>query len=207
MKKHLLVFTAILTLIITTAKSQTVAPGPVERRLADNICSSLSKLDLSKITTKSEAVKAYTSCVMAHADMLPDLAAEKKVDMTDQAAMRLVGIELGKDLMKQNCKYFLQLSTAMAKKEDSEEAATSSTLGTFKRIDLKGFNYIVIKDDQDTEKSFLWFGNFPGSEKFIKTPALLLNKKLKITWAPKEVYMPEAKGYYTIKEILRVDFL
>ena len=34
----------------------------------------------------------------------------------------------------------------------------------------------------------------------------LTGKNLKITWEEIEVYLPQVKGYYKVKEITRVDF-
>ena len=190
--------------IFFTAKAQT-ANGPMEQRMTDSLCKCLVGIDNAKITTKAQAVAAYTGCVQKNADLLPDLADEKKVDMTNTTAMRVVGIDLAKNLMKQKCDAFMKLSTAMAQKDVEDEPSFST--GTFKRVDLKGFNYIVITDGAGSEKSFLWLRQFPGSEK-LQVPAVqLINKKLKITWRELEVYLPQAKGYYKVKEISAVELL
>ncbi|MBD1366780.1 hypothetical protein IDJ77_23415 [Mucilaginibacter sp. ZT4R22] len=202
MKKYLLL--CILWGIFFTAKAQT-AIGPIEQRMTDSLCKCLVRLDVSKITTKQQAVSAYTGCVQQNANLLPDLADEKKVDMTDQVAMRAIGIDLGKNLMKQKCDAFMKLSTAMVQKE-AEDAGNFSD-GTFKRIDSRGFNYIVISDRTGSEKSFLWLRQFPGSEKLQTPAAQLTGKKMKITWQEMEVYLPQAKGYYKVKEITAVEFL
>ncbi|MEO6633843.1 MAG: hypothetical protein ABIN13_19020, partial [Mucilaginibacter sp.] len=59
----------------------------------------------------------------------------------------------------------------------------------------------------NSEKSFLWLREFPGSDKFMNSPAQLKGKKLKVTWHEMEVYLPQAKGYYKVKEITAIDFL
>lgn len=205
MKKNLLLFTIIFMIMCRVVHAQMATPGPVEQRMTDSLCKSLARLDISKITTKEEAVKAYTECVMAHADLLPDLAAERKVDMTDQNAMRTVGIDLAKNLVKQKCDYFLKLAVKMNSKEVEE--VDRSITGTFKRIDVKGFNYVVITETGKSERSFLWLRQFPNSERFISGTAGLIGKKLKITWQELEVYLPQAKGYYKVKEILNIDIL
>ncbi|MEZ2336311.1 hypothetical protein [Mucilaginibacter sp. RCC_168] len=204
MKKNLLLFTIIFMIMCGAVNAQMATPGPVEQRMTDSLCKSLARLDISKISTKEEAVKAYTECVMAHADLLPDLAAERKVDMTDQSAMRAVGIDLAKNLVKQKCDYFLKLAVKMNSKEVEEDR---SITGTFKRIDVKGFNYVIITETGKSERSFLWLRQFPNSERFIGGAAGLIGKKLKITWQELEVYLPQAKGYYKVKEILSIDIL
>ena len=205
MKKNLLLFTIIFMIMCGAVHAQMATPGPIEQQMTDSLCKSLARLDISKITTKEEAVKAYTECVMAHADLLPDLAAERKVDMTDHNAMRTVGIDLAKNLMKQKCDYFMKLSGLMAQKTaDAEDNVTS---GVFRRVDQKGFNYIVITDNSKSEKSFIWLRQFPGSENFMNGVIKYVGKKVNIKWQELEVYLPLAKGYYKVKEILAVDIL
>ncbi|QKJ28977.1 hypothetical protein HQ865_04150 [Mucilaginibacter mali] len=205
MKKYLLLL--ILPLIQLTARAQTTI-GPVEKKITDNICNCLAKQDFSTITSKEKATEVFTNCLMENMDLLPALAEERKIDMTDQEAMRNVGIDIGKNLLKQKCESFLKLSMLMVKKENNGEPPTisaSSTTGTFKRIDNKGFNYIVITDNSGNEKSFLWLKQFPGSEAFMATPVKATGKKLKITWQDMEVYLPQAKGYYNVKEITGIE--
>jgi hypothetical protein len=203
MKKNLLLLSFTITCILAKAQAPM---GPIEKRLTDSICNCVAKLDMAKITTKQQAVEAYTNCVEQHADLLPDLAAEKNVSMEDHDAMRTVGIDLAKNLLKMKCDAFIKLSVAMAKK-DVDEKVTASDFGTFKRIDLKGFNYLVIADKNGNEKSYLWLRQFTGSEKLMATPANLTGKRLKISSQEIEVYLPAAKGYFKVKEITALEIL
>lgn len=86
--------------------------------------------------------------------------------------------------------------------DDGEE---SSTTGTFKRIELKGFNYIIITDNKGSERSFLWLKRVPGSEKFMWGSVKFTGKKFKIKGQEIEVYLPAAKGYYKVKEIIGIE--
>jgi hypothetical protein len=206
MKKNLLLFIAFFVTTAGAIKAQTV--GPAQQRLLDSLCKELSKIDVSKITTKKAADDAFEKCFETHADLLTDVAKERNVDITDEAAMSEVGVAIGKNLMKQKCGSFMQLAMKMGKDDDAEDAGTQVTAGVFKRIDTKGFNYIVITDKAASEKSFIWLRQFAGSEKFMDAlPAKLVGKKLKITWKDMEVYLPQAKGYYTVKEIVSIDIL
>jgi len=197
---------ALSILFFEGAKAQTEAIA-TQKQLTDSICNCLTKTDISKITNKQQAVGVFTDCFSKKTDLLMKLADEKKVNPTDQQAMRQIGIDVGKDLFKQNCEAFTKISVIMAKSEESKEEGNGTSEGTFLRINLKGFNYLVIKDKNSIERSFIWLEHFAGSEKFMSATGQLAGKKLKIGWHEIEVYMPEAKGYYTIKEILSVDFL
>ena len=88
---------------------------------------------------------------------------------------------------------------------EKNNQGTGSTTGTFKRIDNKGFNYIVITENGN-EKSFLWLTQFAGSEKFMDNTTSLTGKNLNVSWKEIEVYLPQAKGYYKVKEITGIDF-
>jgi hypothetical protein len=204
MKKTLLLLVLCIPLLLSIAKAQT-SPGPVEQKLTNTLCDCISKLYLSKINNSEEANKAFMDCFMAQADLLVDLAAERKVEMDDGDAMNKIGADIGTNLLKQKCDGFLKLAVKMADKKGS--VAIQSTTGTFKRIDAKGFNYIEIADNAGSQKSFLWLREFAGSDKFMGTTTALLNKKLKVSWQEIEVYLPQAKGYYKVKEITAVDFL
>ena len=123
--------------------------------------------------------------------------------MDDDNAMHDLGIDIGKDLLKEKCEDFMKLAVKMAQKDDAETKST--TEGKFKRIDNKGFNYIVLTDNNNQEKSFLWLRQFPGSESFTTNTAQYLGKRIKIDWKEIEVYLPQARGYYKVKEIISLD--
>ncbi|TSD67695.1 hypothetical protein FFF34_009995 [Inquilinus sp. KBS0705] len=202
MKKIILVL--ILGSFYFKANAQTVV-GPVEKKITDNLCDCINKLDLSKITNSEEANKAFMDCFMAQADLAVDLAAERGVELSDNVAMNKMGTDIGRNLLKQKCEGFLKLAVKMANKKD--QIAVQATTGTFKRVDVKGFNYIVITDNAGSEKSFLWLRQFPGSEQFTGSTIKFAGKKLKISWQDIEVYLPTAKGYYQVKEITAIDLL
>jgi hypothetical protein len=208
MKKFLFILIASSLLFAQKSFSQTERViGPVEKRMTDSLCSSISRLDLSKITTQEEAIAAYTKCVEEHADFLNDLATERNADVGDMPAMKRIGMDLAFDLYKMKCEKFSKLSTIMAMKMANKDLSQGDvTIGTLKRIDQKEFNYIVLVDKDNNEKSYIWLRQFPGSEKLMNGVAGYIGKKVKITWENMEVYLPQSKGYYNVKEIKNLDF-
>ncbi len=187
-----------------TLHAQTPAMGPAEKKLTDSLCSCITHLDQSTLHTKKEATDAFMECFTKQADLLVGVAEEKKLSMEDNAAMHGLGVEIAKNLMNEKCTGFMQLAVKMAQKGDAE---SSSIEGKFKRIDNKGFNYIIVADEDNQEKSFLWLHQFSGSETFMRDPASLTGKRLKIDWKEIEVYLPESKGYYKVKEITAITVL
>jgi hypothetical protein len=204
MKRLLLLL--LITACFTAANAQT-KQGPAEIKMTNALCDCITKLDQSKLTSASLANNAFMECFTQQANFLPDVAAEKNVEFSDGEAMNKIGGDIGANLLRQKCAGFKELALKMAKKNDKETAETQSSTGTFKRIDTKGFNYIVIADNTGSLKSFLWLREFAGSDKFAGDKPPLLNKKLKVTWQEIEVYLPAAKGYYKVKEIVGVIFL
>ncbi len=191
----------------TQLKAQTTpAPGPAERNLMDSLCTALGKLDLSKLSTKEEANAAFMDCFLSFSPMLIDVAKEKNVDITDNDSMHQLGLTIGANMMKQKCVPFMKIAGLMAGSGNKTDA-TGTTQGTVKRVDNKGFNYIIVTDANGNEKSFLWLRQFAGSEKFAGLPATYVNKKVRIKWQNMEVYLPQAKGYYNVKEITALELL
>lgn len=202
----ILFLTAIGVFIIQLSFAQSTMT-PTEKVLTDTICNCLSRTDMSKIANKQEALTAFTTCFAKRMDLLMKVAEEKKVDPTDKVAMRQIGIDLGKNLFAQNCAAFSTLSVKMAGNESADEDDNQGhSEGTFKRIDLKGVNYVVIAEG-GSERSFVWLRQFPGSERFMTSPLKYAGKKVKIKWQAMEIYFPLNKAYYQVKEILSIDFL
>ncbi|MXV14665.1 hypothetical protein [Hufsiella ginkgonis] len=185
--------------------AQDTPMGPAEKKMTDSVCKCVNLVDLKKISTREEAIAAYTNCITKNADIMMSLVDERKADINDKAAMTVIGVDLAKNLLKTGCENFAQLSLLTTKGTGAE--AKSVTTGTFKRIDVKGFNYIVLKDAAGNEQSFLWLRQFPGSEQFAGSTLKLAGKPLKVTWQEMEVYLPAAKGYYKVKEITAIEGL
>ena len=202
MKKVIL---QIIFLCITTGLFAQNTTSTLERQLTDTICNCLARTDIDKITDKNTAIDVFTACFAQRTDLLMKLAREKGIDVANKESMRQIGTDIGKDLLAQNCVAFSKISVKMVQGEREKENKGDNT-GIFKRIDVKGFNYIVISEGGN-EKSFIWLKQFPGSEKFINNTVALAGKKIKISWEEIEVYIPQAKGYYKIKEITSIEFI
>ncbi|MDB5013452.1 MAG: hypothetical protein JWQ25_1654 [Daejeonella sp.] len=190
-------------LSVFLVKAQTT-PGPEETKLAGAICDCLSKLDFTIIKTKQGAEVAFADCFGQQSGQLTAVADERKVDITDNPGMQKLGMDVAKDLFAQNCQPFLKISMLMAADEIKDMGLTGDDKGRFVRIETKGFNYFVLMNAEKKEHSFIWFRQFPGSENFIKNPAYLIGKSVKIEWQEVEVFIPSAKKYAKMKEVTGV---
>lgn len=206
MKKVFFLFA--LVAITCSLKAQN-KPGAAEQALTDSICNALNNVDYSKVTTQQDAVQIFTQCFLKYPSLLVSFAEEKHIEMSDQAAMRELGVQVGKNMMKQNCAGYMKISAKMAQGKVSNELSGalggSTTSGKIKRIDNKGFNFLVIIDAESKERSFLWLRQFAGSEKLTGLPASYVGKNITIKWQEMEVYLPQAKGYYKVKEITGIE--
>jgi hypothetical protein len=200
MKYLLLAF--VFTCFVQSSFAQTTS-GPVEKKMMDSLCNCLSKGDVSKIKTSKEADALFSDCFSKYSPLLVDVAEEKKISVGDDDAMDKLGDEIGSNLIKQNCPAAFKLGLLMVQEDDEPDA--NVTQGVFKRIDLNGFNYLVINDENNLEKSFIWLRQFPGSEKFMNGTVKLVGKHVKVSWKEIELYLPAAKGYYKVKEITGVE--
>jgi hypothetical protein len=197
----------LLMLLFVFAKTGTSQSTGNMKKITDSICDCLTKKDLSSIKTTEDANTAFMNCFMNNASLLMELAQERNVDFSDQVAMRNLGLEIGKELMKQNCSSFIDLSMKMAGSEKTEgtTSATGVTGGKLIRIDNKDFRYFIVTDASNREKSFIWLHYFSGSEKFMDNTAKYIGKSIKINWQEIEVFLPSAKGYFKIKEITGIE--
>lgn len=179
------------------------------KRFADSVCKCMSRVDLNSIKSEAEAQQAITTCFLKdNMGVLMKLADERNIDITDQAAMRKVGEEVGMELMKQNCQPFIQLSMQMAKASGKTEISSiSSTSGTLSSVETKDFCKFIVTDNNGKRNTFYWLHHFKNSEKFMDLPSRYVGKKLKVSWQETEVYIPAAKGYFKIKEITEVQVL
>ncbi len=183
------------------------ALGPAEKKITDSLCDCISKVDISKINTSKEAYAVFTDCFSKQTSLLTAVAEEKSVSLTDDEAMNKIGIEIGKNLFKQNCGAALKLGVKMAQKDNDQESSENNTEGVFKRIESKGFNYIILSGKNNNETSFIWLRQFPGSENFMADTVKYVGKKIRIKYHELEVFLPAAKGYYKVKEITAIEIL
>ena len=200
MKKTLFTLLFISILFIGKSFAQSVRNvGPAERKITDSLCAAISRLDISKINNPKEAEAVFMDCLMKQSAMFEEVTNERKVQMVDHRAMRQLGTDIGKNLFNMKCDAFLKLAVKMV--PEKTEGNESEVSGTFKRIETKGFNYIIISGQDNKEKSFLWLHQFVGSEKFMNGGVAYVGKKISISYNEIEVYLPAAKGYYKVKEI------
>jgi hypothetical protein len=177
------------------------------QKAAEDICGCLSKVkyDSSKVQEyKDAAMNCFTTGAMEH---IVQIAEERGLDVSDQSAMRDLGVEIGKELLKQKCASYFEFAKISAKEKNGEEDAVKEkvTSGKVLKVDKKDFVYITLKDASNREHNFIWLEYFDGSENFFGEKLnSLIGKEIAISWIEKEVYLPKANNYFKIKEISKI---
>ena len=178
------------------------------QKTADTICQCMDHVKIKDSTNTQEIQDAFMTCfTSAGMTYMLQLAEERKLDITDDKAMQGLGVEIGKELLKQNCKSFIKYSVIAAKKDDDETGSVQKTEGTLSRVDNKEFRYLVVKDKSGREQSYIWLDYFDGSDELVGDKIKnFIGKKLTIAWKEKEVYLPSAGNYFKIKQIASLSF-
>lgn len=173
---------------------------------AEDICNCLSKVKVDSSNLKQykdAAMNCFTTGAMEH---IVQLAEERHLDMTDKKAMRELGVEIGKELLKQKCPSYITFAKISAQEDqntvDEPAIMEYSTSGKLLKVDKKDFVYLTIKDQSNREHNFIWLEYFEGSENFFGDKLnTLVGKNLTISWIEKEVFLPKANNYFKLKEI------
>jgi ABC-type methionine transport system ATPase subunit len=202
--KQLLLVALFSFFAVSSLKAQM---GPAEKKMTANICDCISNLDHGKIQDAQSAEKAFQNCFTGQANLILSLAEERNIELNDQQAMKVLGTDIAKNLMRENCPGFMKLAIAMANKEEADQPMSGVTEGRLKRIDTKDFNYFVITDDSNKERTFIWLRQFSGSDAFVNNASKFVGKKVKINWQEIEVYVPSAKNYFNIREVTELQVL
>jgi len=177
------------------------------QKAADDICGCLSKVkyDPNKVQEyKDAAMNCFTTGAMEH---IVQLADERGLDVSDQSAMRDLGVEIGKELLKQKCASYIEFAKISAKAQNVEEEGIKETVtsGKLLKVDKKDFVYLTLKDATNREHNFIWLEYFDGSENYFGEKLnSLIGKEIAISWIEKEVYLPKANNYFKIKEISKI---
>ena len=79
--------------------------------------------------------------------------------------------------------------------------------GRLKRIETQEFVTLILTTEDNQEKRFLWFRQFPGSQKYTSDLNNLIGKQLSIGAKEIEVFIPAAHDYYKINEVTSLEVL
>jgi hypothetical protein len=211
MKKFFFVFTLLTGSMWATSQTKTT-----KDILLDTLCKCITaKKDELKNASPGDIQKEVMSCFMSDGlELLMKYAEEKKVSMTDQAAMQKLGNEIGMELAKK-CPAMMQLAINSAIADTSEgsgiskivsEGETTETVGTIVSLNTTEFPAsIQLKQKNGTvKKAYLVSEFYTDDDNFYNT-GYLPGKKVVAEISSQKIFIPSKKKFVTLDVIVKLN--
>jgi hypothetical protein len=184
--------------------------------LLDTLCKCITaKKDELKNASPGDIQKEVMSCFMSDGlELLMKYAEEKKVSMTDQAAMQKLGNEIGMELAKK-CPAMMQLAINSAIADTSEgagiskivsEGETTETVGTIVSLNTTEFPAsIQLKQKNGTvKKAYLVSEFYTDDDNFYNT-GYLPGKKVVAEVSSQKIFIPSKKKFVTLDVVVKLN--
>jgi hypothetical protein len=91
--------------------------------------------------------------------------------------------------------------------ENYEDDAYKTFTGKLKRIEHKGFVFVVLETDDKKEESLLWLDRFYNSEVLLSDFKKSKGKRVEVTTTKQEYYNPKSKKFGQYRQITALYFL
>lgn len=175
----------------------------LKKKIVDSTCACLNEMPGLSEKSQEEIQMAVGQCMMQKSmtDFMA-LAQERSIDFTDQDEMQKLGLEIGMDLVKADCKAMNAMMLKMAGKsnKNAEAKKLTSVKGTVQNVVTAELVYVTVLSGSKSEK-LVWSDYVSGGDKYVGNLAALKNKSLEFSYVSKEIYSPKLKSYVTIKMI------
>lgn len=184
--------------------------------LLDTLCKCITaKKEELKNASADDIQKEFMSCFMSEGlDLLMKYAQEKKVSLTDQAAMQKLGNEIGMELAKK-CPAMMQLAISSAMAEDSAggsaskmigDAETSATEGTIVSLNTTEFPAsIQLKQKNGTVKKVFLVSEFYTDDDNFYNTSYLPGKKVVAEISSQKIFIPSKKKFVTLDVVVKLN--
>lgn len=211
MKKIFFAFILITGSLWATSQTRTT-----KDILLDTLCKCITaKKDELKNATPGDIQKEVMSCFMSDGlELLMKYAEEKKVSMTDQAAMQKLGNEIGMELAKK-CPAMMQLAINSAIADTSEGAGiakivsdgeTSQAEGTIVSINTTEFPAsIQLKQKNGTVKKVYLVSEFYTDDDNFYNTGYLPGKKVAAEISSQKIFIPSKKKFVTLDVVVKLN--
>lgn len=211
MKRILFAFTFLVASF--WAMSQTRTTKDI---LLDTLCKCITaKKDELKNASPDKIQQEVMSCFMSDGlELLMKYAQEKKVTMTDQAAMQKLGNEIGMELAKK-CPAMMQLAINSAIADSSEgagiskivnEAETSEMEGTIVSLNTTEFPAsIQLKQKNGTVKKVYLVSEFYTDDDNFYNTSYLPGKKVTAEISSQKIFIPSKKKFVTLDVVVKLN--
>jgi len=183
-------------------------------KIANEMCESLSKKDLSGISDMNSFTSELAPLM---ADALSKLSKKElkklDVDLFDEQSVSKFGEKIG-EIMGVKCDPFITLITKLMTKEDSElleivkeqegiksDKKFGDADGKLVSVNKTDFLSITVKHEDDNENKYYFLKEFDGAKAFIDSLESYQNKDVEISFVKYKVYNSASNSFKNIKEI------
>jgi hypothetical protein len=180
------------------------------KKVAVSICNCLEKNHMENAKDQAEMQSIFLQCMLdSAASAMSEIAANANNGDIQQASEEFAQ-KIAMELVKMNCKPFMQMSVKLAQgsgitlgnNENKDEESVKSTDGVVTKVDEKDFLYITVKTTAGREMTFIYLDYVDNSDDWVKDAATKLkDKKVTVQYVEKEVYNPKLKDFSNIKEL------
>ena len=183
--------------------------------LLDTLCKCITaKKDELKNASPDKIQQEVMSCFMSDGlELLMKYAQEKKITMTDQAAMQKLGNEIGMELAKK-CPAMMQLAMNSAMGDDKSDGSagskiitevTSETEGTIVSLNTTEFPAsIQLKQKNGTVKKVYVVSEFYTDDDNFYNTGYLPGKKVVAEIASQKIFIPAKKKFVTLDVVVKL---
>jgi len=175
----------------------------VVKQLSDAACECINRKHKEAKDPQSLSMESLMeSCVVeAFLENIELIMAETPDILSDEEAGEKLGMEIGMRLLK-DCKTLMEVAknSAFPLQELTEDTAPRS-VGTFKKVENKGYQYLVLLADGKEER-FAILQKFEGHEQLLGQEKSLSGKKISITWEEQDLYQSKSKSFVKQKVLL-----
>jgi hypothetical protein len=184
------------------------AQTDLKKKIVDSTCACLSELPDVANKSQNELQMAIGQCMMKKSlEDFMALAQERNIEMTDQEAMQKLGMEIGMDLAKSDCKVMSTIMLKMAQgsmnaSTEKVEAVKGEAVlkGTVQNVEVKDFVYVTVLSGAKSTQ-LVWSDFVNNGDTYAKNLLSLKSKSLQFSYTEKEVYSTKSKSYITVKMI------
>lgn len=187
------------------------AQTDLKKKIVDSTCACLTELPDVDKKSQTELQVAIGQCMMKKSmEDFMALAQERNIEMTDQEAMQKLGMEIGMDLAKSDCKVMEKIMLKMAQQSmgnsnDKTEGIKEDIIvkGTVQNVEIKDFVFVTVLSGAKSLQ-LVWSDFVNNGDSYTKNLLALKSKALEFSYTEKEVYSIKTKSYITVKMITAV---
>jgi hypothetical protein len=188
------------------------AQTDLKKKIIDSTCACLTETPGIEKKSQAELQAMIGQCLMKKSlqDFMA-LAEERNIEMTDNEAMRKLGMEVGMELAKSDCKIINTIMLKIAEEKmgssDKEkvEAIKEETIikGTVQNVEVKEFVYVTVLSGAKSVQ-LVWSDLVANGNSYAKDLLSLKNKSVEFLYSSKDVYNTKLKSYVTVKMITEI---